>query len=508
MDGQWGWIGGSVFATATGWFGKEHYGDQGYWCHHDVGVPQIGAYGLVEHGGIGWGSPVHIEEQEQCFWDKDGSNWAVMLAHGSGKCGWSEAAAPDRVPVMTMTHAFPSLQLAPESRSFGSSGWKSDGMTATAAASSATATSATASPSSDDEFSSLPDDLLEKIFAALPLLSLFRARAVCKRWHGITTSKSFMALCAQVTTHKPWYLMYKDSEKMVGVAFDPTSRKWHNFVLPPLDDPSASFVASAGGLACFLDKTNSEVAYVCNPMTKAWRQLPRPPERLSSDYCAVAMCVQGEDYKIVVARSTPVTNDYAQWSLSIEVYDSGLAAWRSPRFKLLQGWRPGEESNICNGVFYCVTHSTVGAGHDYSRHGLIAYDISHGAFQDLILPMPCSLSCVRLVNCWERLVMVGGIGTYDFIKGVGVWELQGEWKQISRMPTKQFHGFAGGLDDVFSCSGHGDLIYIHSYGSPQLMVFDIPQGSWTWARACPVLKRDPLHLFTGFCFQPRLDVSV
>uniref|UniRef100_A0A7C8YKG9 F-box domain-containing protein n=1 Tax=Opuntia streptacantha TaxID=393608 RepID=A0A7C8YKG9_OPUST len=38
----------------------------------------------------------------------------------------------------------------------------------------------------------LPDDLLERILAYLPVASLFRAGCVCKRWHDIVTSKRFL----------------------------------------------------------------------------------------------------------------------------------------------------------------------------------------------------------------------------------------------------------------------------------------------------------------------------
>ncbi|KAJ7541280.1 hypothetical protein O6H91_10G052200 [Diphasiastrum complanatum] len=365
--------------------------------------------------------------------------------------------------------------------------------------------------SMEDHSSYLPDDMLEKIFAMLPLLSLFRSTVVCKRWRRIISSESFiMVACALSRPHKPWYLMYRDSEHSFGVSYDPSSKKWHQFALPSFD-PLASFAASANGLACFMDKTNCDVIYVCNPMTKMWRKLPKPSSPWISDYSAVDMAVDRENhmYKVVVARSTPVPGDYSQWDLSVEVYDSVSDCWNTSNTMLLQGRRAGEESKICKGILYCVSHSTstVAVGHEESRHGLIAYDLSLGKFHDII-SMPCSLSCARLVSCRGKLIMVGGIGAYDFIKGVGIWVLDKEWKQIGRMPTKLFHGFVGGLDDVFSCGGHGELIYIHSYGSPQLLVYDLASGSWNWARTCPVLKRDPLHLFTGFCFEPRLNVTV
>ena len=106
--------------------------------------------------------------------------------------------------------------------------------------------------------------------------------------------------------------------------------------------------------------------------------------------------------------------------------------------------------------------------------------------------------------------MVGGIGKQDrsdIIKGIGIWVLSGtEWQEIARMPHKLLQGF-GELDDVFAGSGTDGLIYIHSYGGPALLVFDMNSRQWKWSQKCPVAKKFPLQLFTGFCFEPRLEIA-
>nr|KAJ0210835.1 hypothetical protein LSAT_V11C400170370 [Lactuca sativa] len=107
--------------------------------------------------------------------------------------------------------------------------------------------------------------------------------------------------------------------------------------------------------------------------------------------------------------------------------------------------------------------------------------------------------------------MVGGIGKQDrqdIITGIGIWVLENgkEWKEVGRMPHRFFQGF-GELDDVFASSGTDDLIYIQSYGAPALLVFDLKKNQWKWSQKCPVTKRFPLQLFSGFCFEPRLEIS-
>lgn len=356
----------------------------------------------------------------------------------------------------------------------------------------------------EDLWSILPDDLLERILGLLPVMNIFRAGAVCKRWNSITTSKRFFRLC-QNTVNSPWYFMYNDSKSAGGLAYDPLAKKWHSFALPCIDT-SIWFVASSNGLICFMDNSNGYDLYLCNPITKTWKKLPEPPEKWSSDYYTVSITIDkaAKVQTTVVARSNQVPDDYSRWTLSIEVYDSVSQNWKTRAHTLLHGWRGGENSVICNGFFYCVTHSTAMAGRDSCRHGLITYELSTGVLRMASLGMPCSLTCVKLMNCKEKLVMVGGIGKSDIIKGIGIWELDTEWREVARMPNKYFRGF-GEFDDVFSSSGTGDLIYIQAYGSPQLLLYDMAQRSWRWSQKCPMVKKHPLHLFTGFCFEPRFE---
>ncbi|MCD7460447.1 hypothetical protein HAX54_043578 [Datura stramonium] len=119
--------------------------------------------------------------------------------------------------------------------------------------------------------------------------------------------------------------------------------------------------------------------------------------------------------------------------------------WATPLTEVLTGWRGGDESVICDGVLYFLIYSTGGGGPD-NRHGLITYNLlsrsSHGLLIKTFIPVPCSLTCGRLMNLKEKLVMVGGIGKPDrpdIIKGIGIWVLKGkEWQEIARMPRRAF----------------------------------------------------------------------
>ncbi|XP_044501025.1 F-box/kelch-repeat protein At3g61590-like [Mangifera indica] len=360
----------------------------------------------------------------------------------------------------------------------------------------------------------LPDDLLERIIAYLPIASIFRAGCVCKRWHEIISSKRFLWNFSHVISQKPWYFMFTSSDEPIGYAFDPVLRKWYGIELPCIET-SNCFIASSCGLVCFMDNDSRSKLYVCNPITKDCKTLEEPPGLKFSDYSALALSVNrvSHGYTISIVKSKQVPGNFFQWDLSIYIYDSAKMMWVTSCTEVLTGWRGGDESVICDGVLYFLIYST-GGGTPENRHGLIMYKLSsrssHGLLIRSFIPVPCPLTCGRLMNLKEKLVMVGGIGKQDrtdIIKGIGIWILNGkEWQEVARMPQKYFQGF-GEFDDVFASSGTDDLIYIQSYGAPALLVYDMNHKHWRWSQKCPVTKRFPLQLFTGFCFEPRLEIA-
>ncbi|KZV57663.1 hypothetical protein F511_03123 [Dorcoceras hygrometricum] len=360
----------------------------------------------------------------------------------------------------------------------------------------------------------VPDDLLERILAYLPIASIFRAGSVCKRWRDIVTSKRFIGNYSRAVSPKPWYFMFTSSDEPVGNAYDPVLRKWHNIDLPCIDT-SNWFIASSCGLVCFMDNDRTRELYVCNPITFCWRAVVEPPGPRFSDYRALAISVDRAShyYKILIVKSRQVPGDLFQWNLSIYMYQSQAMTWGTILTESLTGWRAGDESVICDGVLYFLIYST-GGGYPENRHGLITYNLGSGPSNDLLMKSfiaaPCSLTCGRLMNLKEKLVLVGGIGKPDrpgVIKGIGIWALKSrEWQEIARMPNKYFYGF-GEFDDVFASSGADDLVYIQSYGAPALLIFDLSLKQWKWSQKSPVTKKFPLQLFTGFCFEARLEIS-
>ncbi|KMZ69582.1 F-box family protein [Zostera marina] len=369
----------------------------------------------------------------------------------------------------------------------------------------------------------LPDDILERIIGCLPIASVYRAGSTCKRWRDMVKSRRFVWNMTNNIYRKPWYYMFTHNELPSGFTYDPILRKWYGGIDLPCIESRSWIVAPSRGLVCFMDNDSRSKIFVCNPITKRWKGLGEPPGIRNSYYSSLAMSVTIGDsshhthgcYCVALAESKQVPDDFLQWDFSVHVYDSNLGSWFTHVNQLLHGWRGGNESVICNGVLYCLIYSTGGGsvlGNMELRHGLIMYQLNtHGTcLLSTAIPAPCPLTCGRLMNLKDRLILVGGISKHacrDIIKGIGIWVLDDlEWRDVSRMPHKFFQGF-GELDDVFASGGMDGIIYIQSYGSPALLTFDMDQSLWKWSHKCPVPKKFPLQLFSGFCFEPRLDVS-
>ncbi|KAG5607028.1 hypothetical protein H5410_028520 [Solanum commersonii] len=240
----------------------------------------------------------------------------------------------------------------------------------------------------------LPDDLLERILARLPIASIFRAGCVCKRWHEIVKSGRFLWNSSRLLSHKPWYFMFTSSEKPIGYAYDPTFRKWYVIELPCIWT-SSCFISSSCGLFCFMDNSRTDQLYVCNPITKCCKNLEEPPGFNFSDYNALAMVVDRKTrcYSVTIVKSKRIPENFFQCDVSIDIYDSGTTMWMTCLTDVLTGWRGGDESVICDGVLYIMIYST-GIGGSENHHGLITYNLSSRSCTMLMsrfIPGPCCL---------------------------------------------------------------------------------------------------------------------
>ena len=127
---------------------------------------------------------------------------------------------------------------------------------------------------------SLPNDLILQILARLPIKSLFRFKSVCKSWSNLPSDAHFIRLHYQASSKDPNLLIEIldptiPSSNFISIdGFFNVSR----FSLDFLND-RVKIRAASNGILCCASVRNKGIYYVCNPMTRELRLLPRTRER-------------------------------------------------------------------------------------------------------------------------------------------------------------------------------------------------------------------------------------
>ncbi|CAM8922697.1 unnamed protein product [Rhodiola kirilowii] len=344
----------------------------------------------------------------------------------------------------------------------------------------------------------LQDDLLEQILVYLPIASMVRAGLVCKKWREITTSKRFLLNVSQTVPQKPWYFMPIDDYVQSWYAYDPILQKWQRIDFLDMME-SFRICDSSDGLVCY--RKRNEI-HVCNPITRETKELPLLTYFGHPLLTNISVNQRSHNYIVSVLTFQRVAGSREE--LSFHVYDSASMSWSASQMEVLKGWISGHKSVICNGVMYFVIHTS----RDPCQLGLLAYNCSsdsssHGELLNRFIPLPCSDIC-GLMNFKGKLIIVAAIGrsgNEELNFGFSIWLLKGkDWQEISRIT----HACFCNSDELFRCSGAGDLIYISAYFEPRLVVFDMNLKQWKDCQKCHMGVGD---LFNGLCFQPRLDIS-
>lgn len=127
---------------------------------------------------------------------------------------------------------------------------------------------------------SLPNDAIIQILARLPIKSLFRFKSVCKSWCHLPSDPHFASLHHEISSQNPNLLLElldltKPSSTFISIDSCFAVSK---FSLDFLND-SVKIRSSSHGILCCASVRSKGVYYVCNPMTRQFRLLPRTRER-------------------------------------------------------------------------------------------------------------------------------------------------------------------------------------------------------------------------------------
>ena len=331
----------------------------------------------------------------------------------------------------------------------------------------------------------MPEKLLERVLACLPLPAFFRSRLVCKTWYNLMFSDSFLEMCARAQHARAsptrWFLLFRRGVWTEAFAFDPGAKAWHRLDLSFLP-PRFSVVASAGGLLCCISEERGRKAVlICNPLTRAYVRLPPSLKDRFVPTVGLVVDPRTKAYRILAAGDDLIS-PFAVKNLTTEIYDSRLQQWAMtaplPRLCNLESGK----TTYANGFFYCM---------NYSPFSVLAYDTEAGTWGKIQAPMRRFLRTPNLVECRGRLVLVAAVekNKLNVPKSIRIWGLQQSrtsWIELERMPQALYDDFMiVSRKKAFHCIGHGNLILITLPDSPDMIIYDFYEKVWRWAPRCP-----------------------
>ncbi|GAV90625.1 hypothetical protein CFOL_v3_34033 [Cephalotus follicularis] len=172
----------------------------------------------------------------------------------------------------------------------------------------------------------LNEIIREHALPFLPAKSLFRCTGVCRDWK-LQISTPFFAHNQSVSFHDM-------SGFFSQCQSDPPSFTPLNPMAYGVPDPSLSFlpelvdiIASSNGLLCCQGRTRYNAYYICNPVTKHWKKLPKPTADHGSDPAVVLVFEPSllsfvAEYKLVCAFPSELDG------YEFEIYSSVEGSWR------------------------------------------------------------------------------------------------------------------------------------------------------------------------------------
>ncbi|MCO5549185.1 hypothetical protein L7F22_002651 [Adiantum nelumboides] len=395
-------------------------------------------------------------------------------------------------------------------------------------------------------WSSLPEDIIEKVLAWVPLTSVLRFRAVCRRWNSVLLSGRFLSSHSKSSLHRqPCFLLCTIGQ--VSCTYDPSLGKWLTLLKPT--SPGASVVASTGSLLCLGNQvTECRVLSVCNPITRSLRHLPAMSKLRLIHKVTMVEDRNTNSYTIVVAGEDglPMPNPH-NFNLITEVFNSRCNAWHAAEDPLPEANFGSDPGVWFQGSFYCLTELP---------YGIVRFCPEEGVWRKVSVVMPSSLSVPSLVTAKNRMMMVGRckvdvqtgaaitIRLWELVQrrkemskqedditfhheeqeGAGVvvnsWKENAtvvhgdyEWTEVMEMPRSVSNEFLAPLASYspFVCVGVGSSIFMTTHLSPKVLVLDLGTGTsancWSWLPQDPLfpIHRD-FHLL-GFSFEPRFDAA-
>ena len=215
-------------------------------------------------------------------------------------------------------------------------------------------------------WSMLPVELLQRVFARLPLPDIIRLRVLSKTWDKYVTgvTPGFTKLCAERNPNM-FALISEGSEydgdfgPMVIKLYNSKQKGWHKFVHETcVLLVCETMFAGNGGLVCLVCTARDKETYpltivVFNPLTRQWRKLPSSSSlsRIQPQMVQLVMDRDSKCYKVLVVGPKEDRGGDAV----ARIFSSETGKWSKPNifsdliFGYYYSWKNGPGAGMVTG---------------------------------------------------------------------------------------------------------------------------------------------------------------
>ncbi|CAI0467557.1 unnamed protein product [Linum tenue] len=322
-----------------------------------------------------------------------------------------------------------------------------------------------------------PDEVILQILVRLPVKPLFRARTVCKRWLSLSKDKYFIQFYNELAVKNSTVLLdVSDSSELKStlICVDNLAGV-SEFSLDFIDD-RVKIRASCNGLLCCSGVPDRGLYYVCNPMTRQFKVLPRNRERPITRFypnseatlVGLACDLTLHKFNVVVAFYHRAFGHRPDGTFVCYVFDSGMNKWR--KFVSIQDdhftHMNRHQVVFVNGSLHWLTGSclfvlVLDVECDVWRKISLPDEVSYGVGNRVyLLELEGCLSVVQISEAWMK---IWAMKEYD----------SEVWSVVDRVSLRCIRGMVPGIFPISQTSEH---VFLATH--KQVLVYNRKSRVW------------------------------
>ncbi|KAJ6726564.1 F-BOX PROTEIN INTERACTION DOMAIN PROTEIN-RELATED [Salix purpurea] len=345
----------------------------------------------------------------------------------------------------------------------------------------------------------LPDEVIVQVLARLPVKSLFRAKTVCKLWYKLSSDKYFFQLYNEVSAKNSMVLVEVSDSSELKCCLICVDNLWgvSELSLDFLKD-RVKVRASCNGLLCCSSIPDKGVYYVCNPMTREFRLLPRSRERPETRFypdgeatlVGLGCNLSVQKFNVVLAGYHRTFGRRPDGTFICMVFDSDTNKWRKfvsfqdDRIALMNRNRVvfvhGSLHWLTSGCSYILS---LDLNCNVWRKISLPDEVIYGAgYRAHLLELDGSLSVIQISEAWMKIWVMKD------------YESE-QWHLVDGVSLRCVRGMVPG---IFPISQTSECVFLATY--KQVLVYQ--RKSRVWKEMYSVKNSPPLPLwFSAHAFR-------